>query len=397
MAAEATQVYKRVDTTKRVVTIYISAHGAELIDQPLRRKKKISKMLDNTFILSMAGATGTIGLGLGTSRSVFNPRQSITEHEMETCYNEFIPHQRIPTSAIMKKLSFDFKKQKLKENEALEVPLEAKLIQKPHKPMLRSSVQEDEYDDEDEYEEEYDEEDDDDTGSVSLVDSGSEEEDLEDTDVDILLVGSSVIKGTYCDLIKPIYNRLFQLGPNDDEDEAFRVHYGIHLVDIRGMGDDQRIYSMRERGLDYNNITHENPHMCPFGKEWYDYFIEKKFLEKQKEQAKQDKKDHVAIPTKVLKDKFIPSITLYEILEYVSMRGVDVLNIIDPSCRSVDEMELIDILDGRKRRVTKDERKITLHSRAGTKHRLSTRKKGTKKHSRSTKHNCSKKCCKVKR
>lgn len=76
------------------------------------------------------------------------------------------------------------------------------------------------------------------------------------------------------------------------------------MVDLRGLGD-QHIYTMTQRGLDYNNMTTKNKHMCLFEKQFYDYFIEKQFLEKIKQQRKQDKRIGALKPTRVRKDKQI--------------------------------------------------------------------------------------------
>ena len=394
MAAAATAATsigpRRVDRRKKVVTIYISAHGGEMIDEPLLDKNKfptIQHIVRQTRILSMAGTTGTIGLGLGTSRSVIAPEMSITEVEMYHCYKVFTDptNKNKSTFELMEQLSKLFKIHKLIENKEMDVPLQTKDIQRKHKIALRSADEvEDEEDEdvEDVEEDEYDEDehDEDETAVVptAIEDLAPDEEELEIADGDLLLVGKSVLEDTYCDIIRPIYNRVFQLAPNDDgEEQAFRVHYGIHLVDLRGFGD-QHIYTMTQRGLDYNNMTTKNRYMCLFAKQFYDYFIEKQFLEKIKQQRKQDKRIGALKPTRVRKDKHIINITLSDILDYFARYGIDVVNIIDPSCRSVAPEELICVLNGS--RVKKRERDAShVDNRAGTKKQKNKRHTSKKK------------------
>jgi L-lactate utilization protein LutC len=119
-------------------------------------------------------------------------------------------------------------------------------------------------------------------------------------------------------------------------------------------------------------VMPEKVNMGLFAKQFYDYFIEKQFLEKIKQQRKQDKRFGALKPTRVQKDKEIIEITLSDILDYFAAYGIDVVNIIDPSCRSVSPEELICVLNGS--RVKKRERDTShVNERAGTKKRKNKR------------------------
>lgn len=102
---------------------------------------------------------GTVGLGLGTSRSVIAPEMSITEVEMYHCYKVFTypTNKNKSTFELMEQLSKLLKIHKLIENKEMEVPLQTKDIQRKHKIALRSDDTDEEDEDVEEDEDEYDE------------------------------------------------------------------------------------------------------------------------------------------------------------------------------------------------------------------------------------------------
>jgi len=302
-----------------VITLFISAHGEEHTGTLLTtgQPPEFRSFLEQVRILSMAGKCGSSGFGLGMHHSVHQPGYSITEHELKTIWHSFSTQPHVPTLGIMKELSGIFKKMKQDELRHLDIPVTREELALEDTHTLRTKTK------------------------VNL-------------DANDVCSVNSICTNQICDLIKPIYDRTYVFQPNDGEEDANRLHYGIHLVDLRNFGDEKIKYDFEK------NILTNYRKKDSFWRNFYRHF-----------------KPEGVGP--------ITSIRLSSLLVYLFELGFEAVNIIDPSCRSIDPHQLIEVLDGPLKRVGKVERQTHFDERLGKRRRSKRHIRPKRRHRRSSK------------
>ena len=307
---------------KKVITLFISAHGSENTEVRLDQIPSISNtMLQETRILTFAGTLGTQGQGLGDSRTVVEEYQriepeyvSVPEVEMDVVYKEFYNNHN-STYDILNKLSVIFKKIKYQELKHMGVfdPENTRTLRpirelepriSPSRKSTRKSVKKSRKMSErsaprfkkQKYQ------------KISKNRTQPSMIDLQE-DYSNHLIKASVLSNKFCDIIKPIYERTYQIVPNQYELDHKRVHYGIHVVDIRNYPrfNPSEIVQVQAtlNNYDVNNINTYGP--------FKDYLLYNLFgsIGQRKE------------------------IKLSVILYVLQRMGFDAVNIIDPSCRDI--------------------------------------------------------------
>ena len=294
------------------LTLYASAHGEEWIHDPIVRRSDPAAWKEwiqqHVLMLSVAGDVGSVGLGLGDTPSYHNPRLSIPEREMTEMYEIFRTTRQARTA--LNEVSTLWKQRIREQMQYDHVPFSAATFGWDRM-RLRSDVRTAEA-----------------LPRYALRSLGApmqpvsiEEEDQLSIpfEANMIRLSHAVSHDRHCSLQRPVYNRKYTFGPHDDETNAHRAHYGLHLVHAEGI-DVGSIHDEGRAVLDKNNITtyRWSDTSTTFGRKFYRHFQPKG-------------RDPIA------------SLTLRDVLQYCWIDGCDV-NVIDSACRSVGEMDLLGTL-----------------------------------------------------